>query len=76
MTSDPVEVLLAEALRAIVGYVEARDESATEDDDVRALEGVAHVLHQVASQDRDRLMTLLGPRLSFEVGLSDQLPED
>ena len=74
MTGDPIEVLLVEALRGIVDDVEARDESATEDDDVRALEEVAHVLHQVAAQDRERLKALLGPRMSFEVGLSDELP--
>jgi hypothetical protein len=72
MVGDPIDVLLVEALRGIVHYVEARDESATEDDDVRALEDVAHVLNQVTAQDRDRLKALLGPKMSFEVGLSEE----
>lgn len=33
---------------------------ATEDDEVRALEGTAHVLNCAASQDRARLRALLG----------------
>jgi hypothetical protein len=71
MTQDPLAVLLAEALRNLVDYVELRDDSFTDDDDVGALEGVASVLHQVEPTDIDRLRALLGPKMSFEVGLSE-----
>jgi hypothetical protein len=71
MTQDPLAVLLADALRSLFDYVELRDDSFTDDDDVRALEGVASVLHQVNPTDSDRLRALLGPKMSFEVGLSE-----
>lgn len=71
MDQDPVAVLLAQALRGLVDYVELRDDSFTTDDDVRALKNVAWVLNQVAPEDSDRLRALLGPKMSFEVGLSE-----
>lgn len=71
MTQDPLAVLLAQALRDLVDYVEVRDDSFTDDDDVRALEGVASVLHQVEPTDIGRLRNLLGPKMSVEVGLSE-----
>jgi hypothetical protein len=71
MTQDPLAVLLAEAVRNLVDYVELGDDSFTADDDVRALEGVAYVLHQVDPKDADRLRSFLGPKMSYEVGLSE-----
>lgn len=71
MSQNDLEKLLADALRGLVGYVDARDETFNDDDDVRALEDVAAVLQQVAPQDSDRLATLLGPKLSLELGLAE-----
>lgn len=71
MTQDPLAVLMAEALRNLVDYVDRRDDSYTDDDDVRALEYVAYVLNQVEPADADRLRSLLGRKMAFEVGLSE-----
>ncbi len=71
MSRDNVEAILATALRDLVSYVDTREETSAADDDVRALEDVAAVLHGVDPDDLDRLTTLLGPQLSFEMGLSD-----
>jgi len=72
VTTDPVAALVARALRDLVTYVDRRDESCTEDDDVRALEDVAATLNEVAPQDAERLRSLLGPELTFAAGLSDE----
>ncbi|CAN7392803.1 hypothetical protein LJR027_002269 [Terrabacter sp. LjRoot27] len=71
MGADDLEELLARALRVLVDYIDEREDTFTADDDVRALEEVAAVLHEVSPASRDRLRTLLGPKLSFEVGLSE-----
>ena len=63
MTTDPVAELLAEALRGLVWFVEERPEDATADDDVRALEEVASVLHRVGRAHSGRLCDLLGSEL-------------
>jgi hypothetical protein len=57
---DALTRLLGEALRDLVLFIEQRPEDATADDDVRALEGVAHLLNQVAPSDRTRVRHLLG----------------
>lgn len=53
-------MLLAEALRDLVLFVEHRPETATEDDDVRALEDLVSVLGQASPTDRNRMKQLLG----------------
>jgi hypothetical protein len=70
-STDPVAGLLAEALRRLVDYVENRPGDATDDDDVRALEDVAHVLLQISLADRPRLVGALGDRHSRWLGLID-----
>ena len=71
MSVDPVAVLLSRALRELVRYVDRRDDTYTEDDDVRALEDVAAILSEVAPEDVDRLTALVGSELAIAVGLSD-----
>lgn len=70
MQENNVETLLATALRELVTYVDSRGDDFTADDDVTALEGVAAVLLAAAPADLDRLRTLLGPQMSFAMGLS------
>ena len=74
MEPTPLEELLAEALRDLTRYVEERDETADADDDVRALEDLTHVLLGVAPEDRDRLVSLLGPWLAYAAGLVEDPP--
>jgi hypothetical protein len=74
VAADPVTHLLAEALRSLVWFVEERPEDATADDDVRALEDVASVLHRVGDADRDRLCDLLGAELCGALGLTESNP--
>jgi hypothetical protein len=57
---DHLTTLLAEALRDLVLFVEHRPESATPDDDVRALEDFVYVLSQASPADRARVKDLLG----------------
>ena len=71
MSVDPVAVLLSRALRELVRYVDRRDDTFTEDDDVRALEDVAAILSEVAPEDVDRLTALVGSEVAIAVGLSD-----
>ena len=71
MSVDPVAVLLSRALRELVRYVDRRDDTYTQDDDVRALEDVAAILSDVAPEDVDRLTALVGSELAIAVGLSD-----
>jgi hypothetical protein len=52
-----------------VRFVDERSDSATADDDVRALETVAYILNRVADEDRNRLRDLLGPELAATVGI-------
>ncbi|GAB3938636.1 hypothetical protein GCM10029976_053420 [Kribbella albertanoniae] len=68
MTGDVVAELLAEALRDLVRFVDERPDDATADDDVRALESVAHVLHQVTPEDRPRMRALLGSEFAASLG--------
>ena len=70
MPDDDVARRLAEALAGLVRFVEERPSDATEDDDVRALEDVAHVLNDAAAQDRARLRALLGAEVSEWIGLT------
>lgn len=74
MTTDPVAELLAEALRGLVWFVEERPEDTTSDDDVRALEDVASVLHRVGRADRGRLCGLLGAELCDVFDLNEPTP--
>jgi hypothetical protein len=74
MAAESLEALLVEALRGIVDYVAVRDDSFTDDDDVKALEDVAQVLSQVAPESCDRLVRMLGPKAAFELGLVDREP--
>jgi len=69
MASDQVDRLLAEALRGLVAFVEGRPEGASADEDVRALEAVAHVLQQAEPEGRRQLTNLLGPNMSEQIGL-------
>lgn len=52
-------------------YVDGRPNNATEDDDVRALEDVAAILHTLPAGERQRLRRLIGDRLSDAMGLSE-----
>ena len=54
----PVAAILAEALRGLIDFVEARAPDATEDDDVRALEDVAYVLNKVSREHASRLVAV------------------
>lgn len=68
MPEDALTQLLGEALRDLVLFIEQRPEDATADDDVRALEDVAHLLGQVASSDRTRNRRLLGDDVCSMLG--------
>ncbi len=68
MAGDVVAELLAEALRDLVRFVDERPDDATADDDVRALESVAHVLNQVTLEDQPRMRALLGPEFVATLG--------
>lgn len=70
MTPDAVLVAVAEALTDLVRYVEARSDEDTADDDVRALEDVAHRLEQLPEEDQMRLRPLVGDILADDLGLS------
>lgn len=61
-------MLLAEALRDLVLFVEHRPEPATEDDDVRALEDLVSVLGQASPTDRNRMKLLLGDEVYSYLG--------
>lgn len=64
MSSEPLDAVLARALRLIADHVRTVERPSGEDADVRALEEVASVLRQVADADRPALIALLGPELS------------
>ena len=68
MSDDHLTELLAEALRDLLLFVEHRPESATEDDDARALEGVAYVLGQASPAERTRARHLLGDEVFSFLG--------
>ena len=68
MPEDHLTILLAEALRDLVIFVEHRPESATADDDVRALEDFVYVLSQAPPADRTRLKHLLGDEVFAFLG--------
>jgi len=55
-----VATVLVGALRGLVRYVDARTDEYTEDDDVRALEDVADVLHQASPEAQARLREIWG----------------
>ena len=61
-------MLLAEALRDLVLFVEHRPETATEDDDGRALEDLVSVLGQASPTDRNRMKLLLGDEVYSYLG--------
>ena len=65
---DHLTTLLAEALRDLVLFVEHRPESATADDDVRALEDFVFVLSQASPADRTRVRHLLGDEVFAFLG--------
>jgi hypothetical protein len=52
----------------LVLFVEHRPETATADDDVRALENFASVLSQASAADRTRVRHLLGDEVSSFLG--------
>lgn len=62
--------MLADALRKLVSFVATRPADATEDDDVRAREGVVYALNRVAPKERGYLRELLGEELANAVGLA------
>ncbi|MCP3421913.1 hypothetical protein [Nocardioides pinisoli] len=68
MPEDHLTMLLAEALRDLVLFVEHRPETATEDDDVRALEDLVSVLGQASPTDRNRMKLLLGDEVYSYLG--------
>jgi hypothetical protein len=68
-TDTELATVLASALRGLVEYVDARTDDDTEDDDVRALEDVAAVLHQAPPEARMRLREMWGEEFAAEVGL-------
>ena len=68
MPEDRLTLLLAEALRDLVLFVEHRPEGATEDDDVRALEDVVDVLGQAPPAERARMRQLLGDEVVAFLG--------
>jgi hypothetical protein len=65
---DHLTTLLGEALRDLVLFVEHRPETATADDDVRALENFASVLSQASAADRTRVRHLLGDEVFSFLG--------
>lgn len=69
--SDALVQVLAEALCGLVDYVERRPEDATDDDDVNALEDVAHALSGVPSESVPRLVEALGIERSRALGLAE-----
>lgn len=62
---------LAAALSSLVTYVDQRSETATEDDDVRALEDVAHELSGLPPTDQRRLRSLMPETVADGLGLDD-----
>jgi len=69
MTPDALLVAVVEALTDLVLYVQARSAEDMTDDDVRALEGVAHRLRQLPESDQVRLRPLLGHIVAEGLGL-------
>ena len=69
--STEVEQRLAEALRGLVDFTERRPDDATADDDIRALEDAAFVLQGASPAARVQLVELLGPELSYGLGLKE-----
>lgn len=67
MNEDPLVHPLAMALDQLVTFVAARPSSATEDDDIRALEDVAVALR--AAPERERLAALLSTDNAEALGL-------
>lgn len=65
---DDLTTLLGEALRDLVLFVESRPDHATQDDDVRALEGVAWTLDRAAPADKERIREVLGDDVSSMLG--------
>ena len=68
-TDSELATVLASALKELVEYVDARTDDDTEDDDVRALEDVAAVLHQVSPEAQTRLREMWGEEFAEELGL-------
>lgn len=68
MAEDSLTRLLGEALRDLVVFTERRPDDATVDDDVRALEAVAHILDQATPPDRTRARALLGDEVCSMLG--------
>ena len=68
MPEDHLTTLLGEALRDLVLFVEHRPESATADDDVRALEDLAYAMNLASPADRARLRHLLGDEVCSLLG--------
>ena len=68
MADDLVTALLARALRDLVLFVEHRPDAATADDDLKALEDFADVMHQVQVGSRPQLRALLGEEVYGMLG--------
>lgn len=65
---DQLTVLLGEAARDLALFVENRSDSATTDDDVKALEDFAYTMNQVREGERERLRALLGSEVCNMLG--------
>ena len=63
-----VATILEGALRGLVRYVDARTDEHTADDDVRALEDVADVLHHGSPEGQARLREICGRELAELLG--------
>lgn len=64
--------VLGAALPSLVAYVDQRPETGTEDDDVRALEGVAHELAALSPEDQRRLRSLMPEAVADGLGVEEQ----
>lgn len=63
---------LARALADLVRYVAARPGAATEDDDVRALEGTAATLASLPQEEQQRLRVLMGQEAADALGFEGE----
>lgn len=67
--SETLVPVLAAALSSLVAYVEARP-GTTEDDDVRALEDVAHRLATLSDEEQKRLRQHMSASVAEGLGLA------
>lgn len=67
--ADQLLILVTDALVQLVEYVATRPATATDDDDVRALEDVGFALSKADGDDRVVLRSLLGRSCSEALGV-------